>query len=150
MPRLLLMSCSRRKRDDEASLPAIERYDGPAFRVLRRYLREYRDSRLRVVILSAEFGFLNSDDPIPNYDRGLTRERAAELRQTVRPTLKRILNSVRAREIGVCLGRDYLAIASDEIHATGVTVRVTTLNGGLGKRLTALHSWLRSGSNESE
>jgi hypothetical protein len=37
---MLILACSRRKRPDEGLLPAIERYDGPAFRVLRRFLRE--------------------------------------------------------------------------------------------------------------
>jgi hypothetical protein len=37
---MLILACSRRKRPDEGLLPAIERYDGPAFRVLRHFLRE--------------------------------------------------------------------------------------------------------------
>ena len=38
--RMLILACSRRKRPDEGLLPAIERYDGPALRVVRRFLRE--------------------------------------------------------------------------------------------------------------
>jgi hypothetical protein len=38
--RMLILACSRRKRPDEGLLPAIERYDGPAFRMVRRFLRE--------------------------------------------------------------------------------------------------------------
>ena len=37
---MLILACSRRKRPDEGLLPAIERYDGPTFCVLRRFLRE--------------------------------------------------------------------------------------------------------------
>jgi len=40
--RLLILSCSQRKRPDPSLLPAIERYNGPPFQVLRRYLRECR------------------------------------------------------------------------------------------------------------
>ena len=36
MTRLLIVACSRAKRPDAGSLPAIDRYDGPAFRLLRR------------------------------------------------------------------------------------------------------------------
>jgi len=32
--RLLILSCSQRKRPDSGLLPAIERYDGPVFRVV--------------------------------------------------------------------------------------------------------------------
>jgi hypothetical protein len=37
---MLILACSRRKRPDEGLLPAIEPYDGPAFRMVRRFLRE--------------------------------------------------------------------------------------------------------------
>jgi hypothetical protein len=40
-PRLLIAACSQRKRADEGLLPAIERYDGPVYRVLRRFLRQH-------------------------------------------------------------------------------------------------------------
>lgn len=39
--RLLILSCSQRKRSTSNLLPAIERYDGPAFQVLRKFLREF-------------------------------------------------------------------------------------------------------------
>lgn len=67
--RLLLISCSKRKRADYKLMPAIDRYDGPAFYVLRRYLREIDDRHLSVYILSAEFGIINVQKLIPYYDR---------------------------------------------------------------------------------
>jgi hypothetical protein len=36
--RMLILACSQRKLLDEGLLPAVERYDDPAFRVLRRFL----------------------------------------------------------------------------------------------------------------
>ena len=41
--RLLVLACSERKRAGPGLLPAAERYDGPAFRVLRAYLRTAAD-----------------------------------------------------------------------------------------------------------
>ena len=38
MNKLLLISCSQRKREDEGLLPAIDRYDGPAYRCLRKMI----------------------------------------------------------------------------------------------------------------
>ena len=38
--RLLILSCSQRKHETQEPLPAIERYNGPLFFVLRRFLRE--------------------------------------------------------------------------------------------------------------
>ncbi len=62
--RLLILSCSRRKRLDKDLLPAVERYDGPAFRVLRRFLREMPFEAPDVPILSAEYGLIPHDLPI--------------------------------------------------------------------------------------
>ena len=38
---LLVLGCSQTKRDSVGELPAIDRYDGPSYRVLRGYLREH-------------------------------------------------------------------------------------------------------------
>ena len=58
MTRLLIMACSARKRATEDLLPAIDRYDGPAFRVLRKYLSHAERPGLTVMILSAKYCLL--------------------------------------------------------------------------------------------
>ena len=59
--RLLILSCSQRKRPNRVLLPALERYDGPVFRMLRKFLRSCpaRESHLEIYILSAQFGLLH-------------------------------------------------------------------------------------------
>ena len=37
---LLLISCSQTKRQDAELMPAIERYDGPVYRCLRKLIRD--------------------------------------------------------------------------------------------------------------
>jgi hypothetical protein len=58
---LLVLGCSQTKRDAPGFLPAIERYDGSPYRVLRSYLRE-RDwpDQLSVAILSAKHGLVGA------------------------------------------------------------------------------------------
>ncbi len=56
MTRLLIVTCSQRKNPTLGLLPAIDRYDGPAFLVLRKYLREGVGDAPRVLILSAKYG----------------------------------------------------------------------------------------------
>ena len=80
---MLILSCSQRKRLDEGLLPAVERYDGPAFQVLRRFLRENSSEAPHVLILSAEHGLISYDRPIAAYDRKMTLARARELRPLV-------------------------------------------------------------------
>lgn len=76
--RLLILSCSQRKRSDPGLLPAIERYNGPAFQVLRKFLRERPDDtrRLDVFIMSAAYGLIPAEYPIANYDQVMTSQRA--------------------------------------------------------------------------
>jgi hypothetical protein len=74
--RLLILACSQRKRPDAELLPALERYDGPAFRVLRRFLRSRAPDPPDVLILSAEHGLIPRDLPIAAYDRKMTPARA--------------------------------------------------------------------------
>ncbi len=40
MSRLLVLACSARKRFEACALPAIERYDGVNFRILKKLQRE--------------------------------------------------------------------------------------------------------------
>src|SRR5205809_655479 len=79
MSRLLVLSCSLKKRADPGVLPAIERYDGPCFRVLRRYLRGSPAAVPEVRLLSAEYGLLRPDELLPVYDRRMTASRSREL-----------------------------------------------------------------------
>lgn len=79
--RLLIIACTATKRRDVRLLPAIDRYCGPSFRVLRRWLSDHPEAaaRLDVCILSAEFGLVPANQPIPDYDRRMTAARACEL-----------------------------------------------------------------------
>src|SRR5919199_6232989 len=81
--RLLILACSRCKRPDRGLLLAVERYDGPAFRVLRRFLREGQSEAPDVRVLSAEHGLISHDLPIANYDKIMTSSRAHEFSWSV-------------------------------------------------------------------
>lgn len=73
--RLLVMACSARKRD--RPLPAINLYDGSAYRVLHK--RNTGFARVPVVILSAEHGLILSTRVLSPYDRKMDPERAAQM-----------------------------------------------------------------------
>lgn len=84
--KMIVMSCSATKRSDEADLRAIDRYDGPMWKTLRARLAELpraqaalESGELSIVVLSAQFGFMNWADMIPNYERLMTKARADEV-----------------------------------------------------------------------
>ena len=82
---LLIVSCSQRKRSESRLLPAIERYDGVYFRLLRKALREdYWPENLDALILSAKYRLIDMATPIDSYEQRMTRSRATELKiQTI-------------------------------------------------------------------
>jgi hypothetical protein len=145
---MLILACSRRKRSDKALLPAIERYDGPAFRVLRRFLREGSANAPNVLILSAEYGLIAHNLHIPAYDRVMTPARARELRPLVLTELNRIFSAQAPQDILVFAGRSYLkALGTEETSLiAGLNVRVCS--GTLGRKLAQLHDWLHGSPPE--
>lgn len=152
MRRLLVLSCSRRKRSDPGLLPAIERYDGPPFRVLRRYLRQQPADPPDVYILSAEFGLMHGDRPIPYYDRLMTPQRARELRPVVVETLRSLSSQRRqstesSQSVYLNLSQIYFLALSDEIAVDLGRLQPTGV-APPGVRLTRLRDWLR-GEQES-
>src|SRR5689334_19328755 len=108
--RCLIMSCSKRKRPDPTPQPAMERYDGTCFRVLRRFLRDHPEeaSDLDVLVLSAEYGLIPADCAIDVYDRRMTIERARELNSAVLASLVRSMRKQCYEEVFVVLGSKYL------------------------------------------
>ena len=81
MKRLVILSCSQRKVQSASLMPAIERYDGPAYLVVRKWMRTIPDARRdhEFLILSAEFGLISDSLRIPYYDRRMTVGRAKRI-----------------------------------------------------------------------
>lgn len=140
MSRLLILSCSQKKRTDSYLLPAYERYDGPPFQLLRRYLKASTDTP-KIRILSAEYGLIPHDSNIPYYERRMTGLRALELRSQVIKELDKLLRRKSWYGVFVHLGKDYLkALEGSAVFSPKHGVQVA--DGTPGKRLADLYSWL--------
>jgi hypothetical protein len=155
--RLLILSCSSKKRSTPDLLPALERYDGPAYRVMNKFLRTYPSGlqSLDVYILSAEFGLISSDKPIPNYNRRMTPQRAKELQQPTLNKLKHILIGKQYKELFISLGKDYLRVLAGFESLIPVDVNVTVSTRAIGYKLGELRNWLygeasRSSNNQAK
>jgi len=145
LPRLLLLSCSRRKSHTFSKIPALDRYDGPAFQVLRRYLRENVDPQLQIWILSAKHGLISGGKQIADYDRKMDSDRAVELRGSSVVKLKNVLREREYMEVFVCTSRIYLNALPgiQDLHP-----KVSLAAPGQGKKLASLRWWLWGGQND--
>ena len=143
MRRLLIIACGATKRDDARLLPAVLRYDGPPYRTLRAALRSLPpEQHPTICILSAEFGLIAAETPIPDYDRRMTRPRALALRTQVRDGLAATLAAGDYAATCINLGADYmpaLPLDHESIPRLGV---VTAAQGGIGSRMGQMKRWL--------
>lgn len=143
--RCLIIGCSETKIEKPDPLPAIERYDGPPFRVLRRYLNDTssaNEDRLDVFILSAEYGLIEGSQKIPVYDRRMTRQRAEAIKAKVLCTFQQQIASQNYDDLFISAGRTYLLVLDGSKALLPATTKVTISSGGSGRKLTELKTWL--------
>lgn len=138
--RCLILGCSRTKIGSPELLPAIQRYDGPPFKVLRRYIKENTSYGLDVFVLSAKYGLIDGQTYIPNYDQCMTKERALEIHDNVISMVENNLLHRNYDEIFLSMGKVYLsAMSGIEDILNG---KVVVSNGPPGKKLAGLRNWL--------
>jgi hypothetical protein len=142
MQRLLVLACSERKRPDPGYMPAIERYDGPAYRVLRRYVQSQSHDKPDIYILSAQYGLIRGDSAIPVYDRRMTRPRALELREAMETALQSLDLGARYHTVFLAAGAVYRELLAPPILRAIPHEQLITSTGSPGIQLTRLKSWL--------
>ena len=150
-PRLLILSCSQRKHPAPGLLPTLQRYDGPAYRVMNKFMRVHPSEAglLDVYILSAEFGLISADKPIPNYDCRMTHQRAKGLQQPALSALKQILICKQYKDLFISLGKDYLRVLNGYESLIPANLNVIVSTGTIGCKLAELRNWLHEGAPES-
>lgn len=144
MTRLLIIACSARKRPDAGLLPAIDRYEGPWYRTLRKFRRAYPGRMPDVWILSGEFGLIPGWTPIPDYNRMMTPQRALALRDQIGAALQRAINPD-TDDVLICAGKVYVdAILAHHRNLPAQSIRVAP--GGIGTKMGHLKRWLHAGA----
>jgi hypothetical protein len=140
--RLVVLGCSATKVEVNGLLPAITLYDGPMFRVLRFFLREYRwPESLSIAVLSAKYGMVGALAQIETYDQRMTPTLAEGLCQSVTQTL--VEWSHAHHRVDLVLGHEYIrSIDRDQIAKRYRYHEV--VEGTIGVKLSRLHGILRS------
>lgn len=141
--RLLVLSCSRSKRDDAGLIPAIARYEGPAFRVARRFLDKHPADAPEVMILSAEYGLIHGNKTLPDYSRRMTEHRSRELEEDVTAIMTDLVRTGRYQHLFVYGGQMYMdVLLRRKSEWDGMLRTVSFAYGSLGSKLSQLHHWL--------
>jgi hypothetical protein len=139
---LVILGCGQRKRRTSRLLPAIERYDGPTFRVVRKHSRGDATGSADVYVLSARFGLIRGDVRIPRYDRRLVHESYANLERRVVRQLGRTLKRTRLERLFISVGRDYWPLLAKSLARHVPASKVVVAAGSIGGRASQLARWL--------
>ena len=141
--KLLILGCADRKRDSHGLLPALDRYDGPAYRVVRRFLRDYQwPEDVSIAVLSAEYGLFGILKRIRHYDRRMnpaTAKASASECSTILAKWATAHGSVH-----VSLGKDYMPAVQPGLATLGLELEVFW--GGIGQKLNQIKSFLTRAS----
>jgi hypothetical protein len=133
---LLILPCSKRKKP-VSKAPALELYDGPFYRVLRKNISANLDSS----ILSAKYGLISSQDTISYYDQIMTPELAEKLSSEITTKLEEILVDGCYGEIFINLGKTYMLALEGSKNMLD-EYNVYWASGQIGERLHQLKTWL--------
>jgi len=141
---LLIIPCSKRKiLTLGCEISAIDLYDGPFYRILRKFFRQHDVSQyIDVLILSAKYGFIRPHDLISTYDEYMTSLKAKEFSSNIYNFLKALLNREEYQEIFINLGKTYaLALADSEELLN--QYNVFWAKGQIGERMHQLKNWIQ-------
>ena len=137
---LLVLGCSQTKRETPGLLPAIDRYDGSSYRVLRNYLREREwPSNLSVAILSAKYGLVGGITRIEDYDERMTPSKALDLAPRCLQTLSAWAED--HTSVHFSLGKDYLPAVTLAIEQN-LRDKAEIFEGPIGLKLSQIKGLL--------
>ena len=139
--RLLILGCADRKRETDGWLPALDLYDGPAYRVVRNFLRDYQwPEDLSIAVLSAKYGLFGILKGIEHYNQRMDLA-AAKSKVSECST---ILDKWAAyhRSVHVSLGKNYIPAVRPALDELNLELEV--FEGGIGQKLNQVKSFLRS------
>ena len=141
--RLLILSCSERKHNSRELLPAIERYNGPMFFVLRRFLRDCPEKArlLDVYILSAAHGLIPASQPIALYDQKMIQYRASELQPHVLATFGELMQN-NYTSLCIVMGKTYFAALEGWWDLAPTNLALMVAKGPMGVKQAQLKNWL--------
>jgi hypothetical protein len=145
---LAILGCSQRKKETSRLLTAIERYDGPIFRVLRKHARDSPEKTPDTYILSARFGLISGEMLIPRYNRRLTQAEYSRLSSLVDEQLKLTLDRHQPEQLFVSVGSSYWPLLEEALAREINPEKLIVATGGIGGRASQLARWLKSGSQE--
>lgn len=145
--KLLIVGCSKNKDHSPGKMPAIQRYNGPAFRILRKFRLKQESIFPSILVLSAKYGIIGIDEMIHDYDQVLKDNTDNQWMKIVDNQLKLKLASQEVAEIFIVAGRTYSDVINKSLDNLSISTKRLVASGGLGVKLNKLKSWLEANTS---
>ncbi|MHC1605650.1 MAG: DUF6884 domain-containing protein [Candidatus Methanofastidiosia archaeon] len=135
--KLLLISCSKSKKMTLGKMKAIDLYDGPSYRIIRKFIVEKGIPQgLDIYIISGKYGLIKWDDEIEFYEQKIS-DKAMDDTGAV-DKLRAIL-SRGYDDVFVNMGKEYLKYFENILEDAQI------VEGRIGEKNSKMKRWLESG-----
>ena len=146
MPKLLILGPSYRRNPSPEPLPAIERYDGLFYRIVRKYIDKLKEKDIDVIIVTEDLDVVTPETKLPYKPpvgeswRSLPPvKRNPKKTEMLRNQILKIVRGRKYEEIFIALNRHYRALLPD---LTAYTGKVVFSFRGMEPKAQALKQWL--------
>ena len=146
MAKLLILGPSYRRNASPEPLPAMERYDGLFYRIIKRNMNKVREKGIDIFIITEDLELVTPETKLPykppvgNKWRTLPpTTRDPEKVEKLRSQILEIVRNRKYDEIFIALNKHYQALLPD---LTPYTKKVITSSKGLGSKAKELKEWL--------
>ncbi len=140
---LLILGCSQAKREDSGLLPAIDRYNGPMYQSLRKFLRDNQwPQDVSIAVLSAKYGLFGILKGIEHYNMKMNASTVDEKISECRRTLKKWEPHHYIAHLS--LGKDYLPAIQPALKNLMFETKI--FKGPIGIKRNQINSFLDSNS----
>ncbi|EIJ65735.1 hypothetical protein BD31_I0838 [Candidatus Nitrosopumilus salaria BD31] len=139
--KLLVVSCSQRKKIEMNRMPAVEMYDGPMFRMIRKH-KPFNYNGVDLLIVSAKYGLIRPTQQITNYDKRLSSDQIPTLQKKTLIKLEKFTKNENYNEVMLSMGKDYLCLFDGIDNVLPKKCVVKTTKGKIGQKLHSTKIWL--------
>jgi hypothetical protein len=146
MAKLLILGPSYRRNPAPEPVPAIERYDGLFYRIIRRNMDKIKEKYIDIIIITEDLEVVTPETKLPykppigsKWKTLPSASRNPEKTEEIRSKILKIVKSRKYDEIFIALNRHYQALLPD---LTPYTKKIIARFEGLGPKAKSLKEWL--------
>ena len=150
MSKLLILGPSFRRNADPQLLPAIERYDGIFYKIVRKYMDKIRKKGIDILILTEDLDLIPPETLLPynppigeKWTSISPHKHLKEIKcKKIQEKLIKLLKTKHYDEIFIALNRHYRKLLPD---LTPYTKHILSNFKGIGPKAQALKKWINEG-----